>query len=85
MDLLIFNAITKLREGRKRPSKEEIFNYIRKKESFSEEVYNGEFESLLSKGSIYDKYGKNSYYITGSIREQDAGESIDNEVIFLSK
>ena len=75
MDLHIINAITKLREGKKKPSKEEIFSYIRKRESITDEVLNGEFESLLSKGSIYDKYEKNSYYVAEIISERiDSGD-----------
>ena len=58
MESLILNTISHIRHGKKRPSKEEIFNWMRKREGISDEDFNGDFESLLSKGSIYNKIGK---------------------------
>ena len=71
MESYILNAIANIREGKKRPSKEEIFRWIQRRESVADEVFNDEFDTLLSKGIIYNKNGKNSYYIFNIFNTSD--------------
>lgn len=77
MESHIFNAITNIRNCKKRPSKEEIFNWIQKRERIGMEDFNGTFEALLSTGSIYNKNSKDSYYIQ-NITNDDISDDVES-------
>ena len=59
----LLKAIPCLRSRRRKPSRKDIFNWINREGSFTLSDYNTVFDNLLSQDIIYDKCGKDSYYI----------------------
>ena len=89
----ILTAITYLRDRKKRPSREGILNWIEKGDGIAEN-FNEVFDDLISKGTIYNINGKDSYHIEDihatscdqvEFKDQDTAVDGGNDLISMIK